>query len=382
MSKTQKIYETDGSCFSFDATVVSCTPTSDGNYALILDKTAFFPGGGGQEADTGTLGGVSILSLGEQDGDVIHILPEPKAVGSRLHGEIFAEVRLRKMQNHGGEHIVSGIVNRLYGYSNVGFHMGADDITIDFDGLLDRAQLCEVEKAANLAISEDRRISVSFPSEAERAELDYRSKKALSGRVRIVEIEGFDRCACCAPHLPSTGAVGMIKILDFLHHKGGVRVHLLCGLDALEDYHRRYSDEAAISALLSAKQGETVAAVERLMAENSALRAEGGELRRRIVALLADQVEETEGNICLFEPLDVGSARNLLNSILPKCGGICSVWSKKEGNSYSFLAASRTRDLTKLLPALRAQGVRGGGSAVMIQGSICADEEKIRELFG
>ena len=248
---TEKIFETHGNVYTLDATVTDCQAT-EGGFAVTLDRTPFFPGGGGQEADVGTIDGNSVIRLHEVGEDIVHTLQNPLQVGQTVKCELDVDTRLRRMQNHGGEHIVSGIVNRKYRFNNVGFHMGEDDITIDFDGVLDRAQLCEIEHLANMAIIEDRPISVFFPSPEELDVLEYRSKKALSGRVRIVEIEGFDRCACCAPHLPRTGMVGLIKILDFIHYKGGIRVHLLCGLDALDDYHRRYAASAEISTLLSA----------------------------------------------------------------------------------------------------------------------------------
>ena len=188
---TEKIYELQGDLYSTDACVTACRP-AEGGYEVTLDRTVFFPGGGGQEADSGTVGGLRVLSMSEQGEEVVHLLPEALEVGQAVECRLDVEPRLRRMQNHGGEHIISGIVNRQYGFNNVGFHMGSDDITIDFDGVLTREQLCRVEMLANRAVTEDRPISVSFPSPDQLAELDYRSKKALSGRVRIVEIENFE----------------------------------------------------------------------------------------------------------------------------------------------------------------------------------------------
>ncbi len=378
---TEKIYELRGNVYNLDACVTACTKTDNG-FEITLDKTIFFPGGGGQEADCGTLGGVRLLSLSERGDDVIHLLPQPLEVGQMAECRLDTAIRLRRMQNHGGEHIVSGIVNRKYGFNNVGFHMGEDDITIDFDGVLDREQLCEVEMLANLAITEDRPIGVSFPSPEQLAALDYRSKKELSGRVRIVEIEGFDRCACCAPHLPRTGMVGIIKILDFIHYKGGIRVHLLCGLDALEDYHRRYTATAEISTLLSAPQNDISAAVTRLHEENGKLRGEIGELRRRILTLRADSIAPTDGNICIFEDADANGMRYLANICVEKCGGVCAVLSGDDQTGYKYIIASRTNNLRELVPVInQALSARGGGSPQMIQGSCTATKEKIEEFF-
>ena len=378
---TQKIYELQGDAYQLDACVTACTKV-DGGFEIILDKTIFFPGGGGQEADSGTLAGIKVIAMSERVGDIIHLLPQPLEVGQRIECRLDTELRLRRMQNHGGEHIVSGIVNRKYGFNNVGFHMGEDDITIDFDGVLDRAQLCEIEQLANMAIIEDRPINVFFPSPEQLEKLEYRSKKELSGRVRIVEIDGFDRCACCAPHLPRTGMVGIIKILDFIHYKGGIRVHLLCGLDALEDYHRRYTATADISTLLSAPQGDVASAVARLHEENGQLRGEIGELRRKLLTLRADAVAATEGNICIFEDTDANGMRHLFNLCVEKCGGVCAVFSGDDERGYKFIAGSKTQNARDLIPLMRdALSARGGGKPEMIQGSCESTREKIKEFF-
>jgi len=223
---------------------------------------------------------------------------------------------------------------------------------------------------------------VFFPSPAELEKLEYRSKKALSGRVRIVEIEGFDRCACCAPHLPRTGMVGLIKILDFIHYKGGIRVHLLCGLDALDDYHRRYAASAEISTLLSAPQNEISSAVSRLHEENGQLRGEIGELRRKLLALRADSIPATEGNICLFEDADANGMRYLFNLCVEKCGGVCAVFSGDDERGYKFIVGSKTQNVRELIPLMRdALSARGGGKSEMIQGSCEATREKIEGFF-
>lgn len=378
---TEKIFETRGDVYQTDAVVTDCQAT-EGGFAVTLDQTVFFPGGGGQEADVGTINGISVIKLKEVGQDVVHILPYPLEVGQSVKCELDVDTRVRRMQNHGGEHIVSGIVNRKYGFNNVGFHMGADDITIDFDGVLDRDQLCEIERLANAAIIEDRPINVFFPTPSELEKLEYRSKKALSGRVRIVEIDGFDRCACCAPHLPRTGMVGLIKILDFIHYKGGIRVHLLCGLDALDDYHRRYTASAEISTLLSTPQNEISSAVNRLHEENGQLRGEVGELRRKLLTLRADAVSETEGNICLFEDTDANGMRHLFNLCVEKCGGVCAVFSGDDSAGYKFIAGSKTQNARDLIPLMRdALSARGGGKSEMIQGSCEATREKIEEFF-
>ncbi len=382
MMETKKIYYTDGHASEFEAIVTGCVAAEGGKYAVILDRTAFFPEGGGQLADTGFIGEAAVADVREKNGEIFHYTDRPLCVGENYHCMINWPVRFRRMQNHGGEHIVSGIVNRMYGYNNVGFHMGADDITIDFDGLLDRSQLIEIEKLANEAVTANRKINISFPSAEELKTLEFRSKKALEGQVRIVEIEGFDRCACCAPHLGSTGEVGIIKILDFMKYKGGVRIHILSGMDALEDYHRRYEITAKISALLSVKQLETAEAVARLYDDNGKLRGECGELRRKLLAYRAAEVTETSGNICLFEDVDADGLRLLVNLCVQKCQGVCAAFSGNDTTGYKYIIGSKSVDLRAASKDInKALAGRGGGTPEMIQGSIAASAEAIKQYF-
>lgn len=377
---TEKIYETQGEVTTLDAVVTACRAAENG-WDVTLDRTIFFPGGGGQLLDEGQLDELPVTALREQEDEVWHTVGRELSPGTRVVCRLDADVRRRRMQNHGGEHIVSGIVYRRYGYHNVGFHMGEDDITIDFDGPIDRARLIEVEREANVAIAENRRVSISFPSAEQLAQLDYRSKRPLTGRVRIVEIEGMDRCACCAPHFEHTGCIGLIKILDVMHYKGGVRVHLLCGLDALEDYERRYAATLGISTRLSVPQTEVAAAVEQLSAEAGRLRGECGELRRQLLTLKAEQLPEGESCICLFEQLEAADMRYLVNLCQEKCG-ICAVFSGDDASGYKYIIASRSRDMRALAPELnRVLSGRGGGSTQMIQGSVSATRNAIENFF-
>ena len=232
---TEKLYYKDSHCLVFDAVVIDCREEKKG-YSVVLDRTAFFPEGGGQLADTGTLGGVRVTDVHEKGGDIRHYTNAPLTVGECVHGEIDKEQRLRRMQNHSGEHILSGLVHNTYGYDNVGFHMGAECMIIDFSGELSWEQLMELETKANGVVRQNLPLHIWFPNEAELHALEYRSKLELTENVRIVEIPGVDRCACCAPHVERTGEVGVVKILDSQRHRGGQRVSVICGLDALEDY--------------------------------------------------------------------------------------------------------------------------------------------------
>ena len=248
---TEKLYYSDGHLSRFTARVTSCEK-EDGTWAVKLDRSAFFPGGGGQEADEGVLSDMKLLGLREEGEDIVHLTPAPLEPGALVEGRIDWPLRFSRMQGHSGEHILSGTVHRLFGYDNVGFHMGEEAITIDFSGELSREDLSRAELEANRAIWRDVPVRTLLPTPGELAAMDYRSKKELTGQVRIVEIEGVDLCACCAPHVSHSGEVGLLKIIDSMRHRGGTRLTLLCGEAALLDYEALHENNAAVSAALSA----------------------------------------------------------------------------------------------------------------------------------
>ncbi len=377
---TEKLYYIDSRLFDFEATVTACEERGDG-YLVTLDRTAFFPEGGGQSADTGYIGAVRVTDAQERDGIILHRTAEPLAPGTAVSCRVDREQRLRRMQNHSGEHIVSGIVHGLYGYDNVGFHMGGECMTIDFSGELSGEQLADVERRANEAVRENVPIRAFFPDSAELAAMEYRSKLELTRDVRIVEIEGIDRCACCAPHVCRTGEVGVIKILDFMRHRGGVRVSLVCGMDALDDYRARQQSVTEISKLLSAKRGEVTPAVVRLAGEQQRLKEKHAELSRELVGYIAASHAPTDGNICVFENrLDAVALRELVNALAERCR-IAAAFTGSDDEGYRYIISSRSVDLRPLTRDINAGiGGRGGGRGEMIQGSATQNAETIREF--
>lgn len=381
MTLTEKLYYASGETRTFTATVLSCAP-EDGGYAVTLDRTALFPGGGGQEPDEGTLGGERLVSLREEDETVIHIVPEPLTVGATVSGEVDWNVRFPRMQGHSGEHIFSGTVHRLFGGENVGFHMGAEAMTLDFSVELSAQDVALAELEANRAVWRDLPVNSLLPADEELADMPYRSKKELSGRVRIVEIPGVDMCACCAPHVERTGEIGAIKVLDFMRHRGGTRLTLVCGEAAYGDYAALHRVNARISAALSARRLETDAALERYMRESEAKSAEITRLRREILALKSAALPETEGNLCIFEPeLDAVTLRELVNAGVEKCTGICAAFTGADGE-YKYIMGSRSVDLRALSREINAAiDGRGGGSPAMIQGTCKAPRERIEAYF-
>ena len=295
----EKLYEENPYLTQFSAVVEFCVQGKKG-YDVILDQTAFYPEGGGQPYDTGTLGGVRVLEVHEREGRVVHTCDRPLEAGTQVSGTIDWDRRFDLMQHHSGEHIVSGIAHSKWGCDNVGFHMGADVITIDLNVLLDEDQLRELEAEANRYIWEDHPISITFPTPEELAVLEYRSKKELSGRVRIVSFPGADTCACCGTHVNSSGQVGFVKLLSVQKFREGVRIELVCGGRALRYVNNIMDQNHQVSNLLSAKAFETGAAVQRLLEENNALKSRILTMEDHRFAALAEEYAEA-GDVLLFE---------------------------------------------------------------------------------
>ena len=376
---TEKLYYIDSHLFDFEATVLDCRQVEKG-WAVILDRTAFFPEGGGQLADTGFIGAAPVRDVQEQGGEILHFCGEALPVGAHLPCRVEREQRLVRMQNHSGEHIVSGLAHKRYGCENVGFHMGEDCMTIDFDRELSWQQLMEIETLANEAVRENLPVLCSFPEGEVLQTLEYRSKLDLTENVRIVEIPGIDRCDCCAPHVERTGEIGLIKILDAERHRGGVRLSLCCGMLALRDYRVKQENIAAISQALSAKRHETAGAVSRLLSEQQRSKERIAALSMELARLKAERCPVTEGNLCVFDNvLDEVALRELVNLLMEKCGGIAAAFSGSDETGYRYIMGSRRVDLRRCAKEInRLIDGRGGGKPQMIQGSATADAERIR----
>lgn len=380
MMNTIALYDSDSHLRAFDAQVLRCEPTADG-WAVVLDRTAFFPEGGGQGADHGTLNGIDVCDVQLRDGAILHFTAQPIPAGTPVHGVLDWARRFRHMQNHSGEHIVSGIVHRLYGLDNVGFHLGATDVTIDFNGELTRAQLDEVEQRANEAVCANLPVVAEYPDPARLATLTYRSKLALTTHVRIVTIGEVDCCACCAPHVAFTGEIGSVKLLDFLRFRGGVRIHLRCGMDALLDYREKYRSVAQISALLSAKQPEVTSAVQKLLDALQAEKHTVAELKNQLARAQAATIPVTDGAVCRFVDGDGDILREIVNTGMAR-SALCGAFCGSDAAGYRYVLGSRSVDLRALSPSFHAalRG-RGGGRPEMIQGTVAASRAEIERWF-
>ena len=375
---TEKLYYQDSHLFTFEAAVLDCRKEKKG-YSVVLDRTAFFPEGGGQLADTGVLGGVRVLDVHERGGEIRHYTDAPLEIEAHVEGFVDAEQRLRRMQNHSGEHILSGLVHNAYGFDNVGFHMGAECMIIDFSGELTWEQLTELETRANEVVRQNIPLHIWFPDASELQSLEYRSKLELTENVRIVEIPGVDRCACCAPHAERTGEVGIVKILDSQRHRGGIRVSVVCGLDALEDYRARQESVTEISRALSAKRGEVTRAVQRVLNEQQSMKERCDALSLALIRFMAEAEPETAGNILVFDAtLGEIAQRELVNRLMEKAGGFAAVFCGSNEDGWRYIIGSKRLDLRAMSREINAaiQG-RGGGTPQMIQGSARADRAEI-----
>lgn len=366
----------------FTARVTACVPGKRG-FEVELDRTCFYPEGGGQPADTGVLGTAEVLDVHERDGAVIHNTDRALPVGEEVAGRIDWEARFSNMQQHSGEHIVSGLIHSAYGYDNVGFHMGREEMTIDLNGPMSWEELMEIEEKANQAVWDNIPLKITYPSGEELAKMDYRSKKELSGQVRIVEVPGVRHMGAAAGTGVHTGEIGLIKFLSLMNYKGGVRISMLCGQKALKACDRKTEQVSAVSVLLSAKPEEIVEAVKRQRDELSEEKAKTVSLTRQLMELKTASYPESDGILLVFEkdftPVEVRQFCNLLMEA--KRGQVTAVFGGQNGR-LSYALASPHHDMRVLGRELnQSLNGRGGGSERMVQGSVNASGEEVKKWF-
>lgn len=380
---TKKLFYQDSHLTEFEAVVLSCELEKDA-YQVVLDQTAFFPEGGGQYADTGWLDETEVLDVHEKQDVIYHKTTAPLEVGKTVKGKIRWEERFEKMQQHSGEHIVSGIVHERFGYDNVGFHLGSDYCTMDFNGPLTQEELKEVELAANRAVFENLKIQVTYPAKEELAQMEYRSKIEIDGQVRIVTVPGYDVCACCAPHVNQTGEIGLIKLVNMVNYKGGERITMLCGFRAFRDYDKKDANGKEISRLLCAKELEIAEAVEHLKEEQGSLKGKVASMQQRMMQYRAAEITVDQEMTLVFDSELTGNGpRELMNLLLEKGARICTVFAGDDQNGYRYVMGSQTEDVRPIAKKMNdAFAGRGGGKPAMVQGTVNASEEEIRALFG
>ena len=379
---TEKLYYNDPYLRRFTATVVACEEVK-GGWAVELDATAFYPEGGGQSADHGTLGDARVTDVHEKGETILHTCDKALEVGAAVTGEIDWERRFDHMQQHSGEHIISGILCADYHCDNVGFHMGADMVTIDYNTEISWEQLMDAERKANEVIWANRPVEITYPSSEELAALDYRSKKELTGQVRIVAFPEADCCACCGTHVAQAGEVGLVKVLSVQKFREGVRLEILCGKRALEYLDRVYEQNRAVGQRLSVKVFDTAAAVERLEAELSATKFRCAQLEEAVFAAMAEQ-QKDKGDVVLFQPaMKPDSVRRLADAVAHQCGGLAAVFAGPEDGKFNYaLVHSDGADISKLVKDMNAAlSGRGGGRNGFAQGSVQSDRTAIEAFF-
>lgn len=375
-------YQTEGT-----ATVLACRPVEAKQNAaacweVVLDRTVFYPTGGGQPCDLGTLNGVPVTDVSERGEEIVHRVTAPLSVGSEAVMAVDWDRRFDLMQQHSGEHLISGVIHSRFGYENVGFHMGADFVTIDFSGMLTPEELSAVEAEANEWVWKNVPIEIAYPDAEALKTIPYRSKKELTGQVRIVTIPGADICACCGTHVSNTGEIGLIKIFSCVKFHDGVRLELLCGRRALAYLSEIAEQNRRVSGLLSAKPLETAAAVQRLLDAEAAQKQRAAGLEEAVFAQKA-QALMGKGNVLLFEPaMSPDSLRRLTDLVMSACGGRAAIFAGSDAEGYKYAVGEQNGDLRQLVKDLNAQlHGRGGGKPFFVQGSVQTGRAEIEAFF-
>ncbi len=380
--ETRKLYYEDCHLQTFTATVTGCRQEK-GGFAVTLDATAFYPEGGGQACDTGTLGGVRVCDVREKEGEILHFCDGPLPVGETVEGKIDYDRRFDLMQQHTGEHIVSGIIHKYFGYHNVGFHVGAEGMEVDFDGPIDAEALARIEREANEAVWANLPVVCWIPSQQELPGITYRTKRPLPWPVRIVQVGDVDSCACCGVHTARTGEVGIIKILSCAKFHQGVRLVMLCGRRATDWLCRVFEQNRQVSQAFSATMLQTGEAARRMNDTLAAQKLQFRQLQSRLFDRIAQDYRDFSGVAVHFEPeLDGGGLRTLAEAIARVSGGTAAVFTENSAGGYDVCLCGPAEAVTPLGKAMGAKlSGRGGGKPGFYQGRVAAGREEICRFF-
>lgn len=379
---TEKLYYKDAYIKEFGATVLSCEDAGGGEYEIVLDKTAFFPEAGGQSSDTGKIGEASVISVRIDNGIIYHKVSSRIEVGMQVFCTINFEQRLEKMRAHTAEHILSGLFYKHYSAENVGFHLGDDVVTFDTSLPIDKAALERIEALANFAVRENVPVRCYFPTEQEREKIFYRSKSEIDIDLRIVEVQGYDSCACCAPHVAMTGEIGLIKIIYSERHKGGTRIYMLAGERAYDYVCGLYRNAMRISALLCAPTAEIADEAQRLYEARDESERKYKEVLLQLARAFAEREEGYCGNAVFYHPeLDMDSLREFANLVSSKVDGVTVALTGERGN-MKYIIRTEIGDVGPIVKAANATlSGKGGGRGQMAQGSFSADYDDVRRYF-
>lgn len=386
MKETIRLYDKEPYATEFTAEVLSCEEIEKRGhktYQVILDQTLFFPEEGGQSPDYGTLEDTKVMDVQIRKDIIYHTLDTPLEVGRTVKGKIDWTHRFSNMQQHSGEHIFSGIVHKKFGFDNVGFHLSDQVVTMDFSGVLSSEEVLAVEQEVNEAIVKNIPIEVTYPAKDALAELEYRSKIEIEGQVRIVTIPGYDMCACCAPHVRQTGEIGMLKIISMQSYKGGVRISILCGFRALQEFRLKSEIITELSTVLSSNQEALPENVTKLKNQVQSLKSQLASTKQEWMAMKIQAIPTECKDVLLFEKgLDSAVMRNTVNQLVEEREGTAAIFTGSEESGYSYIIGSKNRDCREFAALLKEKlEAKGGGSAAMIQGSVKKKEAEIREVW-
>ena len=378
---TERLYELDAYLSEFEAQVLSCEPCGE-YFGVVLDKTAFFPEGGGQPADKGKLGDAEVIDVQINDGIVVHTVKAPLEKGTKVSGKVDFELRFARMQAHTAEHVVAGTINSLFGYSNIGFHLTDELVTADFSGPLNAEEIENIEILANKAVFKNVPISASYPTEEELSKITYRSKIDPKEDLRIVTIEGVDCCACCAPHLARTGETGVIKIIDFYPCKHGTRIEMIAGLNAVKDYAFLNASNKKMMKMMSAPRTSVVDVLTKQLESVSELKNENQKLSQRVALSELAPVDVKGCALAFTKNLSYDDLRYCANNLTESGTEICVLLSEND-DGYIYVVSSNEKDTRSIVQALNSKfSGKGGGKPDYAQGKISkADADEIKALI-
>lgn len=377
---TEKLFYEDAYQTNFDATVTSCENKGD-KWLVVLDKTCFYPEGGGQPTDTGTIGDADVIEVHDKEGEIVHTVDRELKPGTAVIGRINWSRRFDHMQQHSGEHIVSGMLCKAFNCNNIGFHMGTGIIQIDYDADISWQEILDVEKRANKYIWENHKINILWPDKAELAHLEYRSKKELTGAVRITEWPGADICACCGTHVVTSGEVGLVKMLSVQKIKEGVRIELVCGKRAFDYLAEVWDQNQEISRSLSAKPKETAEAVTKLKQENFRLHGDKIAMESKIIAYIAEEYRGQDNPVVFTEEVSGDGVRKLCDLLSEGAYGRCCVFAGKDGE-YKYAVIHKGEDIKDFINSMNAAlNGRGGGKNGFAMGNMTSNKAEILDFL-
>jgi alanyl-tRNA synthetase len=373
---TERLYYNDSYLIDFESPVTACAPFAD-RFEVSLQRTAFYPTGGGQPNDLGTLGGRAVLDVIDHGADdIVHVLDGPLEPGISVKGHVDWSRRLDHMQQHSGQHILSAAFEAQCQARTESFHLGALSSTIDLNRVLSPVEIAAAEDEANRIVWDDREVRLHYVAAEEARSL--RKESSREGTLRLIEVPDFDRSACGGTHVPRTGVIGIIAATSFEKFKGGTRVEFLCGRRALtriREWRDVFSDTSRV---LSVLPSGLAAAVERLQGENKSLGKTLREMQQQLAGhvangLVNEGARTENGRVLVVKSLDGWDAAGLkaIATAAANSPGVCvAVFSS---TSPALMVVARAQDASvdssAVVKTLLARfGGKGGGKPEMAQG--------------